>query len=334
MSNKAAVVPSQGARLVVEDRPIYHPEDDEILIKVHALSTAPVDWKMQDFGVFVQKYPIILGSDVSGIVEAVGTGVTHFKKGDRVTGLGDVISSRDSKNGAFQQYTIVKTSGAAKIPESMSFDEAAIVPMGLATAAVGIFLTLDVPRPPAKQHGAFLVWGASSSVGTAAVQIARALGYTIYAVNSPKHNEYVKKLGATQCFNYNDSDVVEQISKVLKGQKVTAYDSISEHGSAPKTAEILENVGGGKLCLTRPYPEDVKKPENVTIAVTFAMRPVSDAKDFGHWLFNEWLEKSLVDKTFVPSPAIQKVHGGIDAVQKALDMHKAGVSGVKLVVNP
>ena len=335
MSNKAAVCPGQGAPFVIEDRPIYHPEKDEILVKVHALSTATVDWKMQAYGIFVEKYPLILGSDVSGTIEAVGTGVTHFKKGDRVTGFADVLDSKDSKNGAFQQYTIVKTSGAAKIPESMSFEEAAIVPMGVATAAVGIFVNLNVPRPPAKQQGAFLVWGASSSVGTAAVQIARSLGYTVYGVNSPKHNEYVKKLGATQCFNYNDNDVVEQISQTLKssGQKVTAYDCISEHGSAPKTAKILENVGGGRLCLTLAYPEDAKKMENVRQDVVYSMRVFLDAKDFGHWFFNEWLEKSLLDKTFVPSPAIQKVDGGIEAIQKAVDIHRAGLSGVKLVVN-
>ncbi len=336
MSNKAAVLNGPGARLVVEDRPIYEPGKDEILVKVHALSVAPVDWKMQDYGVFVEGYPLILGSDVSGTVEAVGSGVTHFQKGDRITGMADVLHSKDSKNGAFQQYTVVKTSAAAKIPESIGFDEASIIPMGFSTAAVGIFLNLGIPRPPAKQQGAFLVWGASSSVGTAVVQIAKSLGYTVYGVNSPKHNDYVKKLGATQCFNYNDNDVVKQISQVLKasGQEVIAYDAISEHGSAPKTAEILDNVGGGKICLTLAYPDDAKKAESVQTSVTYAMRVAADQQEFGHWLFNEWLEKALVDKTFVPSPGIQKIDGGINAVQKALDTHKAGVSGVKLVLNP
>ena len=306
MSNKAAVLPRQGARFVIEDRPVYQPEANEILVKVQALSTAPVDWKMQDRGAFIENYPLILGSDVAGTVEATGMGVTHFKQGDRVLGFGDVISSKDSKNGAFQQYIIIKTAGAAKIPDSLSFDEAAIVPMGFATAAVGLFLFLDIPRPPTKQQGAFLVWGASSSVGTAVLQMTRQLGYTVYAVNSPKHNEYIKKLGATQCFDYKASDVVEQITQSLKGQKVVAYDAISEHGSAPKTAEILQNVGGGKLCLTLPWPEDAKKPENVSTSVTYAMRSVSDAKDFGHWAFNEWLEKALVDKTFIPSPGFRR----------------------------
>ena len=335
MSNKAAVLNEKGAPFTIEDRPIYKPEADDILVKVHALSTAPVDWKMQDYGVLIEKYPVILGSDIAGTVEAIGSNVTQFKKGDRVTGFADVLYSKDPKNGAFQQYSVVKTCAAAKIPESLSFDEAAILPMAVATAAVGIFLELDIPRAPAKQQGAFLVWGASSSVGSTIVQITKSLGYTVYGVNSPKHNNYVKKLGTTECFDYNDSEVVKKVSQALKasGQKVTAYDAISEHGSAPKTAEILEAVGGGKLCLTIPYPEDAKKPQNVEIVNTYAARIVGDRKDFGHWLFNEWLEKSLADNTIVPSPAIQKVDGGIEAVQKAVGMHRAGLSGVKLVLN-
>lgn len=336
MSNKAAVLNEQGARLVIEDRPVYKPEADEILVKVHALSTAPIDWKMQEYGVFVEKYPLILGSDVAGTVEAVGPNVTLFKKGDRVTGFAGVLHTKDSRQGAFQQYSVVDTSAAAKIPDSMSFDEAAILPMAVATAAVGIFLTLDIPRPPAKQQGAFLVWGASSSVGTATVQIAKSLGYTVFGVNSPKHNEYVKKLGATECFDYKDAQVVKQVSQALKatGHKVTAYDAISEFGSSPKAAEILEAVGGGKLMLTLGYPDDARKPDNVQILQTYAARIVGDQKELGHWLFNEWLEKALADKAFVPSPAVQKVEGGIEAVQHALDLHKAGLSGVKLVLNP
>lgn len=96
-------------------------------------------------------------------------------------------------------------------------------------------------------------------------------------------------------------------------------------------AEILEAFGGGKLCLTIPYPEDARKPIGIEISETLAAKICID-KEFGHWLFNEWLTKSLEDKTFVPSPAIEKIDGGIQSVQKALDIHAKGVSGKKLVV--
>lgn len=88
-----------------------------------------------------------------------------------------------------------------------------------------------------------------------------------------------------------------------------------------------------KLCLTLPYPDNAKKPVNVEILSTYAARIVSDSKDFGKWLFNEWLEKDLSEKTYVPSPAIQKVDGGLSAVQEALDIHKKGLSGKKLLLS-
>ena len=96
-------------------------------------------------------------------------------------------------------------------------------------------------------------------------------------------------------------------------------------------AEILEAFGGGKLCLTIPYPDDARKPAGVEISSTVASKICMD-KQFGHWLFNDWLAKSLEDKTFVPSPAIEKVDGGIESVQKALDIHAKGLSGKKLVI--
>ena len=70
------------------------------------------------------------------------------------------------RNGAFQQYTAVKESGVSKIPNSMSFEEASILPMAVATAGGGIFIDLEVPRPPVKQTEGFLVWGATSAVGS------------------------------------------------------------------------------------------------------------------------------------------------------------------------
>ena len=125
-------------------------------------------------------------------------------------------------------------------------------------------------------------------------------------------------------------DVIQSL-KASNHQTVDAYDAISEHGSAPKCAEILETVGGGKLCLTIPYPGDARKPAGVEISETLAAKICMD-KEFGHWLFNEWLAKALEDKTFVPSPTIEKVDGGIQSVQKALDIHAKGLSGKKLVV--
>ena len=334
MSNQAAILKEEKANLTIEERDIPKPGPFDVVVKNHALATNPVDWKMQRSGDFVDKYPTILGSDVSGVVYAVGTDVKHFQEGDRVTGFADVLLSKDPQNGAFQHYPVLKECALAKIPNFMSFEEGSILPMSVATSGGGIFLDMEIPRPPARQQGGFLVWGASSSVGTGAVQIAASLGYTVYAVCSPRHSAMVKKLGAYETFDYKSSSVVKEITQSLKAsdqQIAYGYDAISEHGSAQRCVEILEAFGGGKLCLTIPYPGDARKPRGIEISVTFAAK-IFINKEFGHWLFNEWLTKSLEDKTFVPSPAIEKIDGGIQSVQKALDIHAEGLSGKKLVV--
>lgn len=209
MSNQAAVLKEERARLTIEERPIPKPGPLDVVVKNHALATNPVDWKMQQSGLFIEKHPTILGSDISGVVDAVGSDVKHFQEGDRVTGFADVLLSKDPENGAFQQYSVVKECALAKIPDFISFEEGSILPMSVATAGVGIFLCMGIPRPPAKQQGGFLVWGASSSVGTAAVQIAASLGYTVYGVCSPRHSAMVKDLGALETFDYNSSSVVK-----------------------------------------------------------------------------------------------------------------------------
>ena len=170
----------------------------------------------------------------------------------------------------------------------------------------------------------------------AAVQIARVLGFTVFAVNSPRHNDNIKSLGATYCADYSDPAVVQKVIDAAKSfghQIKIGYDAISENGTSPLAAAILEGFGGGKLCMTLPYPDDQNKPSSVQTFHTFAMQVVSDQKEVGLWMFGEWLSKSLNDGTFVPTPAIKKVDGGIEGVQKALDLLKGGVSGEKLVLS-
>lgn len=244
MSNQAAVLKEEKATLTIEERPIPTPGPSDVVVKNHALATNPVDWKQQQLGIYLEKYPAILGSDVSGVVDAVGSDVKHFKKGDRVTGFADALITHDMQSGAFQHYSVVKECALAKIPNFMTFEEGSILPMSVATSAVGIFLSMGIPRPPAKQQGGFLVWGASSSVGTGAVQIAASLGYTVYGVSSPRHNAMVKKLGAHETFDYNSSSVVEDIIQSLKAsnqQIVAAYDAISEVNSLLLLNETFTN---------------------------------------------------------------------------------------------
>ena len=335
MSNKAAVLKEVKSSLTIEDRSIPSPQGSEIIVKNHAVAINPVDGMMQQTGYLVKSYPFVLGSDTCGIVEAIGPNVKHFKKGDRIAGFAPSIATGKLDHGAFQQHVVLLESASVKIPDSVSFEQGATLPMAVATSGGAIFLCLEIPRPPTKQHGGFLIWGGSSSVGSAAVQIASALGFNVFAVCSANNHSYVKSLGATEVFDYNDSNVVKNITSSAKTVGIEikyAYDAVSKAASLPHALAVLEEYGGGKLVTVLPWPEEVKKSEKVTISQTGAFRVVTDQQEFGHWLFNDWLEKSLAQEAYVPSPGIETVKGGIDSIQDAINHHGKGVSGKKIVV--
>ena len=335
MTNKAAILKEVKSSLTVEDRPIPSPTGHDILVKSHATAINPVDSSMQQHGFLIQSYPFILGSDTAGVVEAVGPDVKHFKKGDRIAGFAPSIATGKMDDGAFQQYPLLTECACVKLPDNVTFEQGTTLPMAVATSGMAIFLGLEIPRFPTKQTGGFLVWGGSSSIGTSGVQIASALGFKVFAVSSKHNHEYVKSLGATEVFDYNDSNVVKHITSAAKEAGVEikyAYDAISKSVSLPHALAVLEEFGGGKLAAVLPWPEDVKKSDKVTISPTAAFRIVTEQQELGRWLFNDWLEKALADKTYVPSPGVETIKGGVGGIQNAINHHGKGVSGKKVVV--
>ena len=341
-TNLAAVLQSPKARITVTARPIPVPGEQELLVRNHAVAVNPVDWKIQDYDILLDKYPNVLGSDVSGVVVAVGSGVTHFEVGDRVCGFAAVIYNSKIDHGAFQTYTILREIATTKIPASLSFVEASVFPMAAATAAAGLFDNLGLPRPTANipegnDNSALLVWGASSAVGTMVVQFAKALGLTVLATASPAHHEYIKTLGATEVFNYKDPAVVSNLVSAAKRLDLPislCYDAISEGNTKSLSISVLAASGGpdSKLACVFEVPDDEPQPNNITTTLIHAWDLGTAKSELGAWFFNEWLKDALEKKTVVPSPKIEVLKGGIAATQKAFDLHKAGVSGKKYVL--
>ncbi|RDW59138.1 hypothetical protein BP5796_12062 [Coleophoma crateriformis] len=340
--NYAAVLPEKGAHLKTLVRAIPVPGPDEILVRNHAIAANPVEWKMQTWSFFIQSYPTVLGSDVSGIITQIGSSVTKFKVGDRVTGFAGVIYNGNADHGAWQTYTLLKEIVTCKIPDFVSFEEGSVIPMAFATSAIALFVDLGIPYPAKTTQqpkpSGLLVWGAASAVGTAAVQLASNFGYKVYATASAKHHEYLKSLGAFKTFDYHDSDVVQQIVASAKSSSIQidlGFDTVGA-GDAPKlAAEVLlaaRSTDKAKLALVLPWPGKEPQPEGIEIFQTNATRTSNDKSELGSWLFNDYLKVALENKTIVPSPKIEIVEGGLNAAQKVLDLLKAGVSGKKLVV--
>jgi NADPH:quinone reductase-like Zn-dependent oxidoreductase len=189
-------------QLVDVEKPV--PADNQVLVKVHAVSANPLDWHIMrgapfiarlDNGLRKPKNPK-LGADIAGTVEAVGSSITEFKPGDAV--FGDVSGSG---LGGFAEYVCVKEAELVLKPSNLSFEAAAGVPVAAFTALQGL---RDTGKIQAGQK--VLVNGASGGVGTFAVQIAKAYGAEVTAVCSTRNHEMVQSIGADHVIDYTKED--------------------------------------------------------------------------------------------------------------------------------
>ncbi|KAF2141106.1 uncharacterized protein K452DRAFT_288480 [Aplosporella prunicola CBS 121167] len=338
----AAVVPSKGSTLQIAHRPTPTPGPVELLIEVKSIALNPVDHYMRDSGYAITSYPAVLGSDIAGTVLAAGSLVppTAFKPGTRIAAFAQCFFVHgEPAYGAFQQRVLVPAVNAVPLPESMSFNGAAVLPMAVTTAWAGFGFALGVPRDVAwraEQGEGVLIWGGASSVGSAAVQVARLLGFKVYVTASERHHAYMKCLGASRAFEYKDEDVVERIVRAVKEDGVSmrlGFDAVGHQMQS--SIEVLKRLNGGrtaKLASAARIPAGLEEMEGVK--VTFVRSPEEEMArmDFFHFVFNVWLRQKLEKGQFIPSPKIQIVGKGLGSVQEGLDVLKKGVSGVKLVV--
>ncbi|KAF3888224.1 MULTISPECIES: NAD(P)-dependent alcohol dehydrogenase [Nostocales] len=208
---KAAVISHYGSPEVLQYEEVELPkiQPNELLVKVRASCVNPVDWKIRKGMLkFVtgNKFPMILGFDLSGDVVEVGSQVTLFKPGDAIYG------NVGLKGGAYAEFTAVPETSAALKPINMTYEEAAAIPVAGLTALQSLRDLGNI------QSGhTVLVNGASGGVGTYAVQIAKALGAKVTAVCSTKNVDLVKSLGADRIIDYTQQDFT---------QDATQYDII------------------------------------------------------------------------------------------------------------
>jgi len=206
---KAIVINAYGNEDVLEyvdvDRPA--PKADEVLVKVHAAAVNPVDWKIRDgMGeMFGLKLPLILGGDIAGTIEAVGVEVKNFKQGDAVYGM--TVSGGFS--GGYAEYAAAKTDAIAIKPESITFEEAAAIPIAALTTWQAMF---DLAHLSSGQK--ILITGASGGVGSMAVQLAKAKGAIVIGTASGKNEQFVRDLGADEFVNYTQQPFEEVVKDV------------------------------------------------------------------------------------------------------------------------
>ncbi len=194
-------------REVEVERP--DPGPSQLLVRVHAAGLNPTDWKHRAEGMFLGSPPFVLGWDVSGVVEAIGTGVTLFKPGDEVFGM----LPYPYGVGSHADYVTGPTRAFARKPSAVNHVQAGAVPLAALTAWQALVDTADV-----RSGQRVLIHAAAGGVGHLAVQIAKARGaYVIGTASAGKH-EFLRGLGADELVDYREVDfgsAVDDVDVVL-----------------------------------------------------------------------------------------------------------------------
>jgi NADPH:quinone reductase-like Zn-dependent oxidoreductase len=241
---KAIVSPKYGLPDVLEHREIENPtpKDDEVLVKVHAVSINQYDWHLLTADIFLVRLNAglwkpnkpIPGVDIAGRVEAVGRNASQFRPGDEV--FGDIS---EGSAGGMAEFVCVPEKSLALKPKNMTFEEAAAVPMAAVTALQGL---RDLGKIQAGQK--VVIQGAAGGVGTYAVQIAKSYGAEVTAVCSTRNVEQARSLGADHIVDYTREDFTQNGQQYNIIFAANGYHSLSDYKRALAPQGVYIMAGG------------------------------------------------------------------------------------------
>ena len=291
-----------------------------------------------DFIPFI-KYPVILGEDAAGTVISAGTAASaRFKPNDRVLAMTLGSGVGKSEMGGFQEYVIAEAKLACHMPESMTFAEASVFPLCITTPSHGLFSreflalpmpSLNAPQEKKRTGTSVLIWGGSSAVGSNAIQLAKAAGMEVLATSSPRNFDHLKRLGASQVFEYSRETVIEEIVQLLDSTPCAGI--FHAVGSVEPSLQISH---GSKTDLfvasAKPIPEG-KVPDGVRAKMVFGS--VWEDTEIMPKIFGEFLPQALASGTYqvAPEPLVVEARG-LEGIQEGMDILRDGVSARKVVV--
>ena len=309
---KAAVFNRYGGSDVVEvkDVPVPVPGPGEVLIKVHAASVNPVDWKVRYGQARIltgSKFPKVLGCECAGEIFETGAGAAKFRKGDRV-----VMYTSVKRLGAFAKYACTVEDRVYPVAEDISFEQAACLPIAGLTALQSL-----------RDHGRIatgktvLINGASGGVGHFAVQIAKIFGAEVTGVTSSRNAGFVKGLGADKVIDYTKEDFTKG-----RGLYDLVFDAVS-----------MSSFGACKRVMTGSA-RYVNTLPNATILVQFltALLPGKKARSM-------WVKPNAADMAWMMEQirtgkikvVIEQIYP-LDRVKDALAASEGGRTRGKIIV--
>ncbi len=309
---------------VVSDFPSPSPAANQVLLKVYAAGINPLDWKIcegQLKFLLGARFPLILGNDAAGVITAVGGEVTRFKPGDEVFCLVDAASrpSRTgfARSGAYAELAVTREDTLARKPRSMSYREAASVPLAALTAYQSL-----VHKAGIKPGAAVLINGASGGTGIFAVQIAKALGGMVTATCSGGNHDLVAGLGADRLIDYREQSITALDDR---------FDIIYDAAAATSFARCRERLKAtGVFISNLPNPRGMLAKISFPALRLFGIRKKNDfawVKSSGNDLevIRQMIDadklRTVIDRTY-----------RMEAIREAHDYSRSGRVRGKLVV--
>lgn len=310
MSNlmKAVQINSFGDRsvLTLNDVAIPTPADNEVLIKVKSASVNPVDWKIREGylqPMLNHPLPLTLGWDVSGVVAAIGANVSSFKLGDAVYSRPDIL-----KSGSYAEYQTVAADEAALKPNSLTWQEAAGVPLAALTAWQSLY-----DHAKLAEGERVLIHAGSGAVGQFAIQLAKLRGATVYTTTSSRNTDLVLGLGADHAIDYQKEDFSE-LSDID-----VVFDTIGGETQANSWKTLKR---GGRLVAITDNPDETVAAEHGVSAFFCFVQPngeqltkLAEIADAGQLKVN-------IDSEF-----------GLDQVAQAHERSETGRAQGKIIIN-
>ncbi len=282
--------------LTYENAPQPIPGDGEALIRVSATTVNPFDCAVRAgymAGYFNYSFPLILGTDVCGVIEEVGTGVTQFKPGDRVYGRGGV-----SRDGAYAEYIVIPASDIAITPHSVDDNHAAALPHVTLTAWQALFELGSLSNGQT-----VLIHGAAGGVGHIAVQLAKWRGARVIGTAS-KNIEFLRELHVDQIIDYSKTpfeDVISPVDVVL--------DTIG--GETQQRSWKVLKPGGILVSVIQAPSQETADSFDVRQAMVFSTPPIGKTLTEVAGLVDAGKLKPTVS-TILPLSEIAKVHAMIE----------------------
>jgi NADPH:quinone reductase-like Zn-dependent oxidoreductase len=223
-----------------EEAPQPEPAQGEALVRVHAAGVNPIDWKIRKGDIMKEqlagRLPLILGWDLSGTVERLGTGVTGFSIGDAVYTRPDF-----TRDGAYAEYIVVRAADLARKPRSLDHVHAAAVPLAGLTAWQALFEPNAIGLTKGQR---VLIQGAAGGVGTYAVQFARWKRAHVIATASAKNASFLKELGADEVVDYTRQRFEEVVKGVDAVLDTIGGETQSRSWATLKPGGVLASIVG------------------------------------------------------------------------------------------